>query len=89
MTRKIFRRRQIICMRGLEYTISGFGKFGTTNGMAVNEMMYKNVKSSSSPVTIQCKDTAGNTSTSKTYRWGANSVCGKNSSGGNKTCWHQ
>ena len=27
MTRKIFRRRQIICMRGLEYTISGFGKF--------------------------------------------------------------
>ena len=52
-------------------------------------MMYKNVKSSSSPVTIQCKDTAGNTSTSKTYRWGANSVCGKNSSGGNKTCWHQ
>ena len=70
-------------------SISGFGKFGTTNGMAVNEMMYKNVKSSSSPVTIQCKDTAGNTSTSKTYRWGANSVCGKNSSGGNKTCWHQ
>ena len=70
-------------------SISGFGKFGTTNGMAVNEMMYKNVKSSSSPVTIQCKDTAGNTSTSKTYRWGANSVCGKNTSGGNKTCWHQ
>ena len=27
MTRKIFRRSQIICMRGLEYTISGFGKF--------------------------------------------------------------
>ena len=70
-------------------SISGFGKFGTTNGMAVNEMMYKNVKSSSSPVTIRCKDTAGNTSTSKTYRWGANSVCGKNTSGGNKTCWHQ
>ena len=70
-------------------SISGFGKFGTTNGMAVNEMMYKNVKSSSSPVTIQCKDTAGNTSTSKTYRWSANSACGKNTSGGNKTCWHQ
>ena len=70
--------------------MSGFQPFGKSDPKAVEIVFTElKIKSSSSPVTIQCKDTAGNTSTSKTYRWGANSVCGKNSSGGNKTCWHQ
>ena len=70
--------------------MSGFQPFGKSDPKAVESVITElKIKSSSSPVTIQCKDTAGNTSTSKTYRWGANSVCGKNSSGGNKTCWHQ
>ena len=68
---------------------SGFQPFGKSLQGTELALIEKKIKSSSSPVTIQCKDTAGNTSTSKTYRWGANSVCGKNSSGGNKTCWHQ
>ena len=70
--------------------MSGFQPFGKSDPNAVESVITElKIKSSSSPVTIRCKDTAGNTSTSKTYRWGANSVCGKNSSGGNKTCWHQ
>ena len=70
--------------------MSGFQPFGKSDPKAVEAVITElKIKSSSSPVTIRCKDTAGNTSTSKTYRWGANSVCGKNSSGGNKTCWHQ
>ena len=73
-----------------EDAMSGFQPFGKSDPKAVEIVFTElKIKSSSSPVTIQCKDTAGNTSTSKTYRWGANSVCGKNSSGGNKTCWHQ
>lgn len=70
--------------------MSGFQPFGKSDPKAVESVITElKIKSSSSPVTIRCKDTAGNTSTSKTYRWGANSVCGKNTSGGNKTCWHQ
>ena len=73
-----------------EDAMSGFQPFGKSDPNAVESVITElKIKSSSSPVTIRCKDTAGNTSTSKTYRWGANSVCGKNSSGGNKTCWHQ
>ena len=73
-----------------EDAMSGFQPFGKSDPKAVESVITElKIKSSSSPVTIRCKDTAGNTSTSKTYRWGANSVCGKNTSGGNKTCWHQ
>lgn len=68
-------------------TLSGFASFGTKT---LSKTYTKNVTSSNSPVTVQCTDTAGNkSSTKKTYRWSANSACGKNTSGGNKTCWHQ
>ena len=68
-------------------TLSGFASFGTKT---LSKTYKKNVTSSNSPVTVQCTDTAGNkSSTKKTYTWSANSACGTNTSGGNKTCWHQ
>ena len=54
---------------------SGFASFGTKT---LSKTYTKNVTSSNSPVKIQCKDTAGNTSSgTRTYTWSANSdKCG-------------
>ena len=55
-------------------TMSGFAAFGTKT---LSKTYTKNVTSSNSPVTVQCKDTAGNTSSDKkTYTWSSNSACG-------------
>ena len=54
---------------------SGFASFGTKT---LSKTYTKDVTSSNSPVKIQCKDTAGNTSSgTRTYTWSANSdKCG-------------
>ena len=54
---------------------SGFASFGTKT---LSKTYTKNVTSSNSPVKVQCKDTAGNTSSgTRTYTWSANSdKCG-------------
>ena len=55
-------------------TMSGFAAFGTKT---LSKTYTKDVTSSNSPVTVQCKDTAGNTSSDKkTYTWSSNSACG-------------
>ena len=56
-------------------TMSGFGSFGKKT---LSDTFKKTVTSSDSPVTVQCKDAAGNTSTDKkTYTWGENvDICG-------------
>ena len=56
-------------------TVSGFGSFGKKT---LSDTFKKTVTSSDSPVTVQCKDAAGNTSSDKkTYTWGENvDICG-------------
>mgnify|MGYP002762226318 FL=1 len=54
--------------------MSGFGSFGKKT---LSDTFKKTVTSSNSPVTVQCKDAAGNTSSDKkTYTWSTDSACG-------------
>ena len=65
--------------------MSGFASFGTKT---LSKTYTKNVTSSNSPVTVQCKDTAGNTSSdTRTYTWSAISDCGV--SYYQENCWYE
>ena len=64
---------------------SGFASFGTST---LSKTYTKNVTSSNSPVKVQCKDTAGNTSSdTRTYTWSAISDCGV--SYYQENCWYE